>query len=222
MTDLVNLPVFVDNDCNVAALAEAVHGIGQTYSRVFYITLGSGVGGGFVINGNIYYGKGPSEFEVGHLALDKKGATVESSCSGWAVNSKLRDYIKQTPTSELAKQVEETREDETKCMLSAIEAGDHGVAEIWDSTMDDLALGLSHVIHLLNPDIIVVGGGLSLIGKDLIEDIKKKLPKYLMSTLKDKLPKVKLSELKEMAVPYGAILLAQSKLKLLMLNQPDH
>jgi glucokinase len=220
MIDLTDLPVFVDNDCNVAALSEAVHGAGQPYSRVFYITLGSGVGGGFVVNGKIYYGKGPSELEVGHLVLNKKRATLESSCSGWALNGKLIDYIKRAPKSKLAKLVVETKEEETKCMLTAMKAGDHGVAEIWDSTMDDLALGLSHVIHLLNPDVIVVGGGLSLIGNDLVEDIKKKLPKYLMSTLKNKLPKVKLSELKEMSVPYGAILLARSKL--LMLNQTDY
>jgi glucokinase len=207
------LPVFVENDANVAALGEAVYGAGKPYGRVFYLTLGSGVGGGYVVNGIIYHGKGPSEIEAGHLCLDKQGKTLESSCSGWALNGKLRDYTAQEPKSILARLVKAQQADETKCMLEAIDAGDKGVEQIFQETMDDLALGLSHIVHLLNPEIIIIGGGLSLIGERLIEVLKQRLPSYLMPTLRNSLPMLCLSELKENSVPYGAIQLAKSKLQ---------
>ena len=218
--NMVDQPVFLENDCNVAALAESTLGAGQSYSRVFYITLGSGVGGGFIVDGSIYHGKGPSELEIGHLALDKQGRTLESSCSGWALNNKLLQYIRKAPNSMLAQLVKKRGTDETKCMMEAIQAGDENLETIWDDTIDDLSHGLSHVIHLLNPDIIIIGGGLSMIGKKLLDDIDAKLPNYLMPTLKNNLPTIKLSALKEKSVPYGAIQLAMSKSA--AFNQKEH
>src|SRR5882672_1590045 len=74
-------PVFVDNDANVAALGEATRGAGVGMNPVFYVTLGSGVGGGLVVEGKIYHGATPGESEIGHVRLDRGGATVESCCS---------------------------------------------------------------------------------------------------------------------------------------------
>src|SRR5690606_16018329 len=87
------IPVWIDNDANIAALGEALHGAGKDVKRVFYITLGSGVGAGFVIDKKIYHGSRNSEAEFGHIRLDKTGRTVESSCSGWAVDGKVRNAI---------------------------------------------------------------------------------------------------------------------------------
>ena len=82
LEDITKKPVVVENDANVAALAEAVYGCGKEFERVFYITIGSGIGGGMVVNGDIYHGKTPGEVEIGHICLDKKGITLESQCSG--------------------------------------------------------------------------------------------------------------------------------------------
>ena len=79
-------PVFIDNDANVAALGEAIHGAGAGFNIVFYMTIGSGIGGGLIIDKKIYHGAFPGEAEVGHLRLNKKGETLESLCSGWAVD----------------------------------------------------------------------------------------------------------------------------------------
>ena len=204
-------PVFVDNDGNLAALAEAYFGAGKEYQRVFYMTLGSGVGGGFIIDGQIYHGKGPSEMEIGHIQLDKSGKTLESSCSGWAMNRKLGNLIKHEPIGILASLIADKQVDESKYLMQAIEAGDLEAKRIFIETIDDLAFGLSHIIHLLNPDVIIVGGGLSFIGETLTEGISEMLPKYLMSTLKSAMPKIKLSALKEQSVPLGALKLALTK-----------
>src|SRR5258708_835954 len=82
---LINAPVVVDNDANVAALGEALRGAGAGASPVFYVTLGSGVGGGLVADGRIYHGAKPGASEIGHVLLDRRGAHVESGWCGWGV-----------------------------------------------------------------------------------------------------------------------------------------
>src|SRR5205814_938954 len=87
---LTGKPVRVDNDANMAALGESMRGAGTNLNPVFYVTLGSGVGGGLVVDGKIYHGATPGEAEIGHVRLDRQGTTVESRCSGWAVDAKIR------------------------------------------------------------------------------------------------------------------------------------
>src|SRR5688572_10169228 len=81
-----NLPTIIGNDANVASLAEAYYGAGTHYSPVLYVTLRSGVGGGLVNKGTLYMGNLPGEVEIGHLNLDGSGKTLESLCSGWALD----------------------------------------------------------------------------------------------------------------------------------------
>jgi glucokinase len=102
LTGLTGAPVVIENDANVAALGEARYGAGKDHEIVFYVTLGSGVGGGLVINQKLYHGVSPGEGEFGHIRLDKSGRIVQSSCSGWAVNEKIRSAAAANPGSELA------------------------------------------------------------------------------------------------------------------------
>jgi glucokinase len=89
LADLTEAPAYIENDANVAALGEAVLGAGRDSDPVFYITLGSGVGGGLVAGNKIYHGAPPGEAEFGHLWLDRDGNNVESHCSGWAVDRRI-------------------------------------------------------------------------------------------------------------------------------------
>ncbi|MDH5400226.1 MAG: ROK family protein [Cyclobacteriaceae bacterium] len=213
MTEITGTPVFVDNDANLAALAEANLGAGQGFSRLFYTTLGSGVGGGFVIDRELYHGQAPGEVEFGHLRLDKTGRTVESSCSGWALNRKLKDYIGGNPGAPLAGLVKKHREDPTKLLIKAIGYGDDGAKAILEDTTNDLAFGLSHVVHLFNPDILVLGGGLSLLGESLLIPLAERLPHYLMAPMKKQMPSVACARLGQDVVPLGALLLAGNQIK---------
>jgi glucokinase len=197
-SEMIGLPVRVDNDANVAALGEALHGAGRGRHTVFYVTLGSGVGGGLVVGGKIYYGAKPGESEIGHVRLDRSGTTVESRCSGWAVDKKMRD-------AKLA----DTNGGEAKVLRQLVETGNPVAQKVLVETSDDLAFGLSHVVHLFHPEIIVLGGGLSLVGEPLRAAVEAAMGKYIMQAFAPA-PVLALSELQEDAVPIGALALAAS------------
>jgi glucokinase len=101
---------------------------------------------------------------------------------------------------------------EAKALLPAIEAGDAEAMEILNSTASDLAFGLSHVVHLLHPDIIIVGGGLSSIGERLTSGVQEHLKSYIMDAFQPG-PVIQLSELGTDAVPVGALVLAGQELR---------
>lgn len=210
LQSITNVPVYIDNDANVAALGEAKQGAGKAYNIVFYVTLGSGVGGGLVKNGRIYHGAIPGESEIGHIRLDRNRSTVESKCSGWAVDKKVREAIAKEPNGILGELAKDVVAGEAKLIKSAIEQGDLRAKQILKETGEDLAFGLSHVVHLFHPEVIVLGGGLSFIGEPLRAVVEVELCSYLMEAFLPG-PKVFLSKLREDAVPVGALELARQK-----------
>lgn len=203
--------VVVDNDANVAALGEAMLGAGRGHRNVFYMTVGSGIGGGMVINGAIYHGRSPGELEIGHVRLDRSGATLESKCSGWAVNAQLRDFAAAHPQSKLAAHAAQHPGHEARCLSSALQQGDADAHKIITGVADDLAFAISHLIHLFNPDIIIMGGGLSLLGESLLQPVRDRLPRYLMQAMLPP-PELKGAALGEAVVPAGALALARSRI----------
>ena len=207
LNELSGLPVVMDNDANVAALGEALAGAGVGLNPVFYVTLGSGVGGGSVVDGDIYHGATPGESEIGHIRLDRSGLIVEQECSGWAVDQKVRHAIQEYPNSGLAKVVGSHSSNEAKYLGPALAEGCHLAQNILTEMSQSLAFALSHVTHLFHPEVIVLGGGLSLLGDVLISQVCESFPSFLMDTLKPG-PKIKLAELREDAVPVGALLMA--------------
>jgi glucokinase len=201
------MPARVDNDANVAALGEALKGAGQGNNPVFYVTLGSGVGGGLVVYGEIYHGAKPGEAEIGHLRLDRHGTTVESRCSGWALDHRIRELVKREPGSVLAKLTQAAAGNEAQYLGSALEQGDGAAKQFLLETADDLAFGLSHVVHLFHPEIIVLGGGLSKLGEALRVAVAEAVSKFVMEAFAPG-PRVVLTRLGEDAVPVGALILA--------------
>lgn len=201
-------PVQVGNDANTAALAEATSGAGRGFNPVFYITLGSGVGGGLAVDGRIYHGALPGEAEIGHVRLDRQGTIVEERCSGWGVDRKIRMAIAAEPKSGLARLVGGQREGEARFLAPAVAEGDALAIRILDDTTEELAFALSHVVHLFHPGVIVMGGGLSLMGEPLRRKVAEHLPRFTMHAFAPG-PQVRLAELGEAVVPTGALLLAR-------------
>jgi glucokinase len=212
LAGISGLPVFVENDANTAALAEAVHGGGKGANPVLWVNSGSGVGGGLVIDGEIYHGAAPTEMEIGHLRLERDGTIVEDRCSGWSLDRRVREAVAKHPESVLAAQLQaETSGPETRHLGAALAAGDPVAEGILDDAMRELAFALSHAVHLLHPEVIVVGGGVALLGEPLRERLAKHLPGFLMDALQPG-PRVVLSPLMENAVPLGALTVAARRL----------
>jgi glucokinase len=207
LSNMAGAPAFVDNDANVAARGEAAHGAGAGFDTVFYVTLGSGVGGGLITRGEIYHGAQPGEAEIGHVRLDRAGTTVESRCSGWAVDAKLRAAKLKHPQCALAQLIGEATRAESKFLNLALQQNDPVAVAILEETAEDLAFGLSHVVHLFHPQIIVLGGGLSLVGEPLREVVERHLRRFIMDAFAPG-PKIALAKLNEDAVPLGAIEMA--------------
>lgn len=212
LQELTRLPVFVDNDANVAALGEAMHGAGKGATPVFWINMGSGVGGGLVVGGRLYHGATPGEAEIGHLRLDRTGTTVEDRCSGWAVDRRIRERVigqAGVLAAEVARQKEAGGE--ARHLAPAIAAGDGLARQIVAEVADDLAFALSHAVQLFHPEVIVLGGGLSLVGEPLRAALASALPEYVMDSFQPG-PLVALAALGEDSVPVGALALAASRL----------
>lgn len=204
---LVGAPVVVDNDANVAALGEALCGAGVGFNPVFYVTLGSGVGGGLVSDGKIYHGAKPGESEIGHVRLDRAGTIVEARCSGWAVDGRIRELKVKDPGSLLARLTGKTVGGEAKHLAAAWQQGDAGARRLLEDTTEDLAIGLSHVVHLFHPEIIILGGGLSGVGEPLRALVEGALRGFIMEAFAPG-PRIALAALGEDAVPVGALKLA--------------
>ncbi|SFE48536.1 ROK family protein [Spirosoma endophyticum] len=212
--------VRVENDANVAALGEATQGVATGFQQVFYMTLGSGVGGGIVIDRKLYHGVSPGEAEIGHVWLvppgdSSKGQTLEQTISGWAVDQQIRDLIPQLPDESALKIAVQTAHaaglvgKEAQFLHPAYEAGDQVAKMLIEQIGSVLALGLSHVVHLFHPEAIVLGGGLSLIGEPLRAAVRQALPRFVITAFHPT-PIVLLAKLGEDAVPIGALELVKN------------
>jgi glucokinase len=209
LEDLIGAPVGVENDASLAALAEARHGAGTGFSPVFYTNSGSGVGGGLIINGEIYHGAPPGQAEFGHVRLSPGGPSVEDHCSGWAVDRKIRERCEVSPSSELARLTGDGRGGEARHLADALCNGDSAAQQIIQATAKDLAFALSHVVHLFHPGVIVLGGGLALVGEPWRAAVAEAIPGHLMPAFRPG-PEVRLAALGEDVVPVGALALASS------------
>lgn len=204
------VPVVVENDANTAGLGEAVSGAGAGFGTVFYCNFGSGVGGALVTDrgATVYHGAPPGEMEFGHLLLSREGETVESKCSGWAVDERIRAECARAPRdSTLARLVAMDPGSESRHLAAALAASDPVAERVMSDVAADIGFALSHVVHLAHPDVIVLGGGLSLVGEPFRAAVADALAPLVMEAFRPA-PWVALAALGEDAVPVGALHLA--------------
>lgn len=212
LAELSGRPVFVDNDANVAVLGEALHGAGRGASPVFWVNCGSGVGGGLVVDGRLYHGASPGEMEIGHVRLNRDGTIVEDRCAGWGVDRAIRAAVATQPQTPLARLVASagSEDGEARLLAPALAENCPLADRVLTAAMQDLAFALSHVVQLLHPEVIVVGGGLHLVGEPLRARLAAALPRWIMGAFAPG-PRVVLAGLGENAVPVGALALAAQR-----------
>ena len=178
--------VALENDADVAGLAECRFGAGCGYSPVVYITVGSGIGGALIVDDRIYRGAGRGATEIGHLRVPYcEGADVtwrelELVASGWAIAAAAKDIVqqklqrKQTDWVVLARAGFDPAQITAAMVADAAAAGDGDAAAILDRARLSFAFALTQTIALLAPRRIVIGGGVSLIGEnDWFEPIRQ-------------------------------------------------
>ena len=205
------VPVFVENDANAAALGEALHGAGRGCETVFYVQSGTGVGGGLVVDGRLYHGAVPGEMEIGHVRV-RDGMIVEDQCAGREMDRHVRELAVLHPETVLARLAHEAGNGgDARVLGPALAEGCWLADSVVTTAMEELAFALGHVVQLLHPEIIVIGGGLALIGEPLRERLARALPKWVMVAFQPG-PRVALGELKEDAVPVGALAVACARL----------
>jgi glucokinase len=202
-------PVCIENDASTAGLAEYVLGNGRGCSRLFYITVGSGVGGGWIVNGRIDNGQGLGSAEIGHMWVPDpqsgKPAELEQICSGWAIGERARLALADTHSlmKELAGSIDKI---DAKIVYAASEQGDEVAARILTETCQTLAIGISNVVALLHPERIVLGGGVSLMGPLFWDVLQAEFRRHVLPAFA---PSVELvpAKLKENVVVIGALCL---------------
>jgi glucokinase len=175
--------VFVENDARAAGLAEARIGAGKGYNHVFYTTISTGIGGAVIINGNIYHGADGAAGEIGHMRF-ADGSSLENNAAGPA----LRRIFSIDPL--------ELKEKVNQGELTARLALDHLIRY--------LGVGLGNIATLLNPEVIVIGGGLSNLGSILFNPLKKEIKRNAFS-ISGRNVKIKKASLKNESGILGAL-----------------
>lgn len=208
------ISTYVFNDTNAATWAEYIKGSGQGKDIFFYTNIGSGIGGGIVINGELYDGQGFGAVEFGQTYIMDPwgnkivpGEKVENLCSGWAIQNRLRssEIPQESVLWELCgfNQKQMT----TKMLNEAIKRQDKYSIEVLDQIAQIFSVGLANVISFFSPQRLAIGGGVSLIGEPLIERLVKYTARYTYINSERKYD-IKQSELGEEIVPIGVLLLA--------------
>jgi len=217
LENLTGLPVRAGNDANVAALGEAWKGGGQGCDNMVMATLGTGVGGGIVIDGKLVFGFHGSGGEIGHMVMRRdetqlcgcgKRGCVEQYCSATGIVRTAGEALAATDVPSTLRALEEIT---CKDVFAAAEAGDALALEIVDTVCSRLAEFLANVCAVVDPEIVVLGGGVSKAGEPLLEGIRRYLPDLLFHAMRD--IKLTLATLGNDAGAYGAFKLILDEIK---------
>ncbi|MGH2353971.1 MAG: ROK family protein, partial [Chloroflexota bacterium] len=214
----LQVPVAVGNDVRVAVLAEHAAGAGRGVRNMVGIWPGTGVGGGLILNGHLYMGEGAMAGEVGHITIKAGGPKcgcggrghLEALASRTAIVRDIAKAVKKGEKTLLTKTVGKDVSTATSGALArAWRRGDKLVTRVLDRAAEHLALGIASVANLLNPELVVLGGGVvEGLGESYIEQVRKLVRKMPLQSSTESLRIVK-SELGDDAGITGAALLAR-------------
>jgi len=168
LEEMVGIPVLVDNDANLAALGEYYFGAGRGSRHMVYVTVSTGIGGGLIIDGRIYRGAGGGAGELGHMVLDPDGplcgcgrrGCLEALASGTAIASRARELVAAGGGETILREAGGSAGEITAITVAeAARRGDQEAVGIIEKAGTYLGMGLAGVVNLLNPDMLVLGGG---------------------------------------------------------------
>lgn len=162
-----NIPLLIDNDANVGALAEVWWGAGQGCNQLAFIKLGTGVGAGFIIDGKVFRGHGGSAGELGHMVIDPEGPTCVCGLQGCLVT-----FVGSQPILKHAQKLGLEHQKITE-LLSALKEGDPIARDVISSVAKSLGLAVAGLMNMMNPERVILGGDLALAGDSLLHPLRE-------------------------------------------------
>jgi len=203
------IPVWADNDANVMAFAESRQGAAKGYNYMIALTLGTGIGGGIILNNEIYRGANYAGAELGHVSIDYNGP--HCNCLGRGC---IERYASATGMVQnyISKKNIDKKNVNTELIFARAEEGEPEAIKTIDETCDYLGAALASMVNMFNPEIIVIGGGVAEAGEEFIQKIKKAVELRTMRPALLNLELVK-AKLDNKAGMVGAICLAAEMYK---------
>jgi glucokinase len=215
MRKRLGLPVYLDNDANVAALAEFLYGAGRGARDMVMLTLGTGIGGGLILDGDVYRGSSGAAAELGHIVIVEDGLPCQGNCpnhgcvetyaSGTALAREGKAVAERQPDSALGKALAEgpiLGRTVTDLALS----GDELATEVVAEAGRHLGVALCSLANIFDPDVFVIGGGVSAVGDLLLDPAREELRSRALPPMNER--PVKLAELGPDAGMIGAAAMA--------------
>ena len=207
----------LDNDANAAALAESLWGAGRGYRNVFYACIGTGIGTGIVLDSKIFHGRTGSAAEGGHVTIDYRGPVcncgkkgcIEALASGTAIARRARELASADPR--LASQIVALANGDPAAIRSemvgmAEKNGDPGAQQILHDTIEFLAAWLGNIVDLVEPEIMILGGGVSEMLIPHFGELQSRLRSWCVNARCDQIPLVRAHYGENSGVAGGAAL----------------
>lgn len=174
----LNLPVHIENDANAAALGEALFGAGKGKQSVFYMTVSTGIGGGFVYDGRIIRGAHSCAAEIGNMVIDPHGpehpllnrGALEVMASGTALNRRIQKELSNL--------------DGAAALFRSAADGNSAAKQMVEEFLQSLSIGIANIIHVVDPDLLIIGGGVLQSKEWFWEDLLQKVQAYLYPQLR--------------------------------------
>ena len=215
------LPTFVDNDANLAALAEYLFGAARGADEAVMLTIGTGIGGGVILGGEIYRGATGAGTELGHMVIQMDGPRCQGNCpnrgcveayaSGTALGREGRAAAERRPDSALGRLLAAGKEVDGRAVTAAAQQGDETAIEVFNLVGGRLGVALANFANIFEPQVIVIGGGVIAAGDLLLDPARRELQARALRPM-NRTPVVA-AELGEDAGMIGAAAMARIELE---------
>jgi glucokinase len=181
MHERFGLPVGIDNDANAATLAEWAHGAGRGTRHMVMLTLGTGVGGGLILDGKPYRGAIGAGAELGHMVIDLDGPPCQGACTGRG----HLEVLASGHAATMAAQEQFGPAADAHRLVRLAEEGDSAAGEILAELGSRLGAGMVSLVNIFNPELIVVGGGFAAAGDLLLEPARERVAREALSPARE-------------------------------------
>jgi glucokinase len=220
VAERTGLPIFVDNDANVAALAEHLYGAARGADNAVMLTIGTGIGGGLILGGEIYRGATGAGAELGHVVIAMDGLPCQGNCpghgcvetyaSGTALGREAREAAQREPDSALGRMRADGEKIDGRAVTELALSGDETAVRVFELVGSRLGVALTSFANIFEPEVIVIGGGVIAAGDLLLEPARREVRARALPPMKD--TPVRAAELGEDAGMIGAAAMARIEL----------